>query len=326
MILGGILIRKNIFILSLLCLVFSISGCSHQQADKSKQANNSKSNENRHLLQETHDISFNFKDQSVMLNSGYVMPIIGLGTYSLLDDEAVNSVEYALSNGYRKIDTAKIYGNETEIGEGIRKSGIPREEIFVTTKLYMNQYDNAAAAIDRALEAFDLDYIDMMLLHHPGDHDVDAYKAMEKAVDEGKLRSIGLSNYYIEELDDFLSKVTITPALIQNEVHPYYQENEVIDYFKSKGIVMEGWYPLGGRGHTKELFEDKTISSIAKTHDRSSAQIILRWHLQKGVVVIPGSSNPNHISENLNIFDFELSDDEMNEINALNRNQKHDWY
>ncbi len=275
---------------------------------------------------ENHDTTFDFEKKSVMLNSGYEMPIIGLGTYSLLEDVAINSVESALASGYRKIDTAKIYGNEKEVGEGIRNSGVPREEIFVTTKLYMTQYAEAEQAIDDALKEFDLDYIDLMLLHHPGDHDVEAYQAMEMAVEEGKLRSIGLSNYYIEELDAFLPKVTIVPALIQNEIHPYYQENPVIDHFKEKGIVMEAWYPLGGRGHTRELFENETIAKIAEDHDRSPAQIILRWHLQKGVVAIPGSSNPDHIAENINIFDFELTDAEMKSINALDRNEKHDWY
>ncbi|KAF1296840.1 aldo/keto reductase [Enterococcus sp. JM4C] len=261
-----------------------------------------------------------------MLNSGYEMPIVGLGMYSQLDETAVNSVEYALRNGYRKIDTAKIYGNEAEVGEGIRQSGVPREEIFLASKLYMNQYSKAAEAIDEALAAFEVDYLDLLLLHHPGEHDVEAYQAMEQAVKDGKVRSIGLSNYYIEELTDFLPHVTIMPALIQNEVHPYYQEKEVLDFFTKKGIVMEGWYPLGGRGHTKELFEDPIIAKIADKHQRSSAQIILRWHLQNGVVAIPGSSNPAHISENLAIFDFELTKEEMAQIDALERAEKHDWY
>jgi diketogulonate reductase-like aldo/keto reductase len=254
------------------------------------------------------------------------MPIVGLGTYNLLDDVCVNSVISALQSGFRKIDTAYMYHNEKEVGEGVRKSGVPREEVFVATKLYPNQYANAETAIDEALEKLDLGYIDLMLLHHPGEGDVEAYKAMEKAVAEGKIRSIGLSNYYIEEIDDFISQVTIMPALIQNEIHPYYQENDVVPYMHNKGIVMEAWYPLGGRGHTAALFNDPVIARIAKAHNRSPAQVILRWHLQKGVVVIPGSSNPEHIKENISIFDFELTDDEMNRINALDRGEKHDWY
>ena len=272
------------------------------------------------------DISFNFDTKTVKLNSGYEMPVIGLGTYSLKDDICVNSVSAALQNGYRLIDTAYIYHNEESVGKGIRESGVPREEIFITTKLYMNQYADAENAINEALKKLDVDYIDLMLLHHPGAHDIEAYKAMEKAVSEGKIRSIGLSNYYIDELEDFLPQITIMPALIQNEIHPYYQENEVIKYMLEKGIVMEAWYPLGGRGHTAELFNNETIAEIAKVHNKSSAQIILRWHLQKGVVAIPGSSNPEHIKENMNIFDFELTAEDMKKINSLDRNEKHDWY
>ena len=272
------------------------------------------------------DVSFNFDTKTVKLNSGYEMPVIGLGTYSLKDDICVNSVSAALKNGYRLIDTAYIYHNEESVGKGIRESGVPREEIFITTKLYMNQYADAENAINEALKKLDVDYIDLMLLHHPGAHDIKAYKAMEKAVSEGKIRSIGLSNYYIDELEDFLPQITIMPALIQNEIHPYYQENEVIKYMLEKGIVMEAWYPLGGRGHTAELFNNETIAEIAKVHNKSSAQIILRWHLQKGVVAIPGSSNPEHIKENMNIFDFELTAEDMKKINSLDRNEKHDWY
>lgn len=268
----------------------------------------------------------NGKAPTITLNSGYEMPILGLGTYSLLNDECVNSVSSALENGYRLIDTAYIYDNEESVGEGIKKSGVPREEVFITTKLYMNQYADAETAIDEALKRLDVDYIDLMLLHHPGSNDVDAYKAMEKAVQEGKIRSIGLSNYYVEELEEFLPQITIMPALVQNEIHPFYQENEVIEYMHEKGIVIEAWYPFGGRGHTADLFNDETISEIAKAHNKSSAQVILRWHLQKGVVAIPGSGNPEHIKENISVFDFELTDEEMNKINELDRNEKHDWY
>lgn len=166
------------------------------------------------------DIAFNFETRTVMLNSGYEMPIYGIGTYSLLDDECVQSVSSALENGVRLIDTAHMYHNEESVGEAVRNSGIPREEIFVTTKLYPDQFSNAEAAIEEALEKLDIEYIDLMLLHHPGSNDVAAYHAMEKAVSEGKIRSIGLSNWYIEELETFLPQVTITPALVQNEIHP----------------------------------------------------------------------------------------------------------
>ena len=254
------------------------------------------------------------------------MPIYGLGTYSLHDEECVNSVTAALKNGVQLIDTAHAYGNETEIGEAIRNSGIPREEIFVITKLYPDQFSNPEAAINEALQKLDIGYVDMMLLHHPGTGDVAAYKAMEQAVADGKIRSIGLSNWYVEELEKFLPQVNIPPALVQNEIHPYYQENDVIPYIQELGMVVQGWYPLGGRGHTAELLGDSVISEIAAAHGKSSAQVILRWNLQKGVVVIPGSSNPDHIRENTELFDFELTDDEMARINALDRGEKHDWY
>ena len=270
--------------------------------------------------------TFNFETRTVTLNSGYDMPIYGIGTYSLSDEECVHSVAAALENGVRLIDTAYMYHNEASVGEAVRNSGIAREEIFVTTKLYPNQFDNAEAAIDEALDKLDIGYIDLMLLHHPGNQDIAAYQAMEKAVAEGKIRSIGLSNWYIEELEDFLPQVSIPPALVQNEIHPYYQENEVIPYIQNLGIVVQGWYPLGGRGYTQELLNDPVISEIAAAHGKSSAQVILRWNLQKGVAVIPGSSNPDHIKENTEIFDFELTPAEMEQIKALNRNEKHDWY
>ena len=270
--------------------------------------------------------NYNFETRTVTLNSGYEMPIYGLGTYSLHDEECKNSVTAALNSGVRLIDTAHAYGNEAEIGEAIRDSGIPREEIFVITKLYPDQFSDPDAAIEEALAKLNIGYIDMMLLHHPGDGDVEAYHAMENAVAEGKIHSIGLSNWYVEELEEFLPQVTITPALVQNEIHPYYQENDVIPYIQEQGIVVQGWYPLGGRGHTEELLNDPVISEIAQAHGKSSAQIILRWNLQKGVVVIPGSSNPDHIQENTELFDFTLTDDEMAQINALDRNEKHDWY
>ena len=275
---------------------------------------------------ETGRRSFDFEKKTVKLNSGYEMPLNGIGTYSLEDDTCVNSVSEALKRGVRLIDTAYMYHNEKEVGEAVRNSGVPREEIFVITKLYPNQFSEPEKAIDEALKKIDIEYIDMMLLHHPGTDDVKAYKAMEQAVADGKIRSIGLSNWYVEELEEFLPQVSITPALVQNEIHPYYQENDVIPYIQKLGIVVQGWYPLGGRGHTAELLSDEVISTIAKAHGKSSAQAILRWNLQKGVVVIPGSSNPAHIQENTELYDFELTEEEMRQINALDRNEKHDWY
>ncbi len=273
---------------------------------------------------------FDFESKSVMLNSGYVMPIMGLGTYSLDHDSCVNSVKALLQNGGRLIDTAYMYGNEDAVGEGVRQAmeeyGIPREEIFVITKIYPSQFDDPATAIDMALEKLDIGYIDMMLLHHPGTGDVEAYKTMEKYVGEGKIRSLGLSNWYVKELTEFLPQVSIMPALVQNEIHPYYQEQEVVPFIQEKGIVVQCWYPLGGRGHTSELLGNETIKSIAEAHAVSPAQVILRWDLQRGIVVIPGSGNPEHIRENLDLFGFELTEEEMERISLLDRNEKHDWY
>ena len=273
---------------------------------------------------------FDFENRTVLLNSGYTMPIMGLGTYALDHDTCVNSVMTLIANGGRLIDTAYMYGNEEAVGEGVRRAmaeyGVPREEIFVITKIYPSQFSNPEAAIDMALEKLNIGYIDMMLLHHPGSNDVKAYLAMEKYVAEGKIRSLGLSNWYIKELTDFLPQVNIMPSLVQNEIHPYYQEQEVVPFIQEKGIVVQCWYPLGGRGYTKQLLTDETITAIASAHGVSAAQVILRWDLQRGIVVIPGSSNPDHIRENLNLFSFELTSEEMEQIAALDRDEKHDWY
>lgn len=270
------------------------------------------------------------KAPRVVLNSGYEMPVLGLGTYSLLDDEGMDSVYTAIKSGYRLIDTAYMYHNEKEVGEGVRKAideGIvTRDEIFITTKIYPSQYTDPESAIEAALDALNLEYIDLMLLHHPGTDDVKTYLSMEKYVESGKIHSIGLSNYYIEELEEFLPKVNITPALVQNEIHPYYQENDVVPYIQDKEIVVEGWYPLGGRGYQTELLSDPVLAKIAEKHGKSVAQVILRWNVQRNVIAIPGSSNPKHIQENIEIFDFELTEEEMKEIEALDRNEKHDWY
>ncbi len=274
---------------------------------------------------------FDFETRTVTLNSGYEMPINGIGTYSLHGDECINSVKSALAAGVRLIDTASAYGNEEEVGQAVREAmeeyNIDREDIFVTTKIYPgSEMANPEEAIQACIDRLDIGYVDMMLLHHPDPNDVSAYKAMEKFVAEGKIRSIGLSNWYVEELEEFLPQIDTIPALVQNEIHPYYQENDVIPYIQAHGITVQGWYPLGGRGHTAELLGDPVISEIAQAHGVSSAQVILRWNLQKGVVVIPGSSDPDHIRENNELYHFYLTEEEMQRINALDRNEKHDWY
>lgn len=281
---------------------------------------------------ENHTVGvFNFDSKTVTLNSGYEMPINGLGTYSLRGETCVNSVKSALRSGVRLIDTASAYGNEEEVGQAIREAmeelGLKREDIFVTTKIYPgSEMADPEKSIQACLDRLDIGYVDLMLLHHPDRNDVKAYQAMEQFVEEGKIHSIGLSNWYVKELEEFLPQVSTTPALVQNEIHPYYQESDVIPYIQNLGIVVQGWYPLGGRGHTAELLGDKVISGIAKDHEVSSAQVILRWNLQKGVVVIPGSSNPDHIRENTELYGFTLTDEEMAQISALDRNEKHDWY
>ena len=276
--------------------------------------------------------AFDLKKGTVKLNSGHEMPILGIGTYQLSNSQAENSVYWALKAGMRLIDTARIYGNEEGVGRGIRraiKEGIcKREEIFVTTKMWTSDFSNGDAAVDASLKRLGLDYIDLMILHHSQPrNDVDAYKAMERAVRAGKLRSIGLSNYY--EPDDFdrLVKATsIKPALLQNETHPYHQSGKMKAHIAKYGTVMESWFPLGGRGYTQTLFNDPTISAIAKAHGKSSAQIIIRWHLQAGNIAIPGSSNEKHIIEDASVWDFALTDDEMRQMAAINKDRRNANY
>ena len=317
---------KNLNYIIICIAIIELVSCSKLFSSNQTNEINQKSEVKNNMENIKNYNSFNLQTKTVRLNGGYDMPIVGIGTYSLTGATCVNSIVTAIQNGYRLIDTAYMYHNEREVGEGIKKSGIPREEIFVITKLYPSQFNDAEKSINEALEKLDIDYIDLMLLHHPGANDVKAYKEMEKAVREGKIRSIGLSNWYIKELESFLPQIKIMPALVQNEIHPYYQDNEVIQYIQSKGIVVQAWYPLGGRGHQKELLNDKVLKEIAQNHNKSVAQIILKWDIQKGVVVIPGSSNPAHIKENIDIFDFELTAEEMQKIASLERNEKHDWY
>ena len=271
---------------------------------------------------------FDLESGTVMLNSGYEMPILGIGTFRLSQSEAEDSVYWALRDGYRLIDTARIYGNEEGVGRGIQRAieegFVTREEIFVTTKMWTDDYEDGVAAIDASLDRLGLDYIDLMILHHSApESDVEAYQAMEQAVEDGKLRSIGLSNYYTpEDFDRLVNATSITPALLQNETHPYHQSVEMKEHLQQYGTVMESWFPLGGRGNTQILFDDETISGIATDHGKTSAQVILRWHLQAGNIAIPGSSSEAHIQENYEIFDFELTDEEMERMSALDRNER----
>lgn len=271
---------------------------------------------------------FDLEAGTVLLNNGVTMPILGIGTYRLSDQQAEDSVYWALRDGYRLIDTARIYGNEAGVGRGIQRAidegFVTREEIFVTTKMWTSDFNDGDAAVDASLRRLNLDYIDLMILHHSQpSNDVDAYKAMEQAVADGKLRCVGLSNFYTgDDFDRLVNATTITPVLLQNETHPYHQSGDMKEHLAQYGTVMESWFPLGGRGNTQTLFNDPVISAIAKAHNKTSAQIILRWHLQAGNIAIPGSSNEAHIQENFEIFDFELSGAEMEHISELNRNER----
>ena len=331
---------KKVF--ALICtfaLAFSLTACENSESSDNPEnpvvstSSESSSTSENSSESETSDISenvgkFDLENGTVLLNSGYTMPILGIGTFTLSNEEAENSVYWALRDGFRLIDTARIYGNEEGVGRGIQRAideGIcTREEIFVTTKMWTSDYSNGENAIDASLKRLGLDYIDLMILHHSQpSNDVDAYKSMEQAVNDGKLRSIGLSNYY--EPDDFdrlVSAVTITPALLQNETHLYHQSAEMKAHIAQYGTVLESWFPLGGRGNTQTLFNDETISKIAADHGKSSAQVIIRWHLQAGNIAIPGSSNEAHIAENHEVFDFELSDEEMRQMTVLDKNER----
>ena len=274
---------------------------------------------------------FDFSAEKVLLNSGWEMPIIGTGTWTLSDEEAENSTYYALKSGMRLIDTARYYQNESGVGKGLARAideGIvTREEVFITSKIFGGDHDRAAEVIDEALSDLGVDYIDLMLIHQPGSDDAGVYKAMEEAVESGKLHSIGISNYYTkEQVDEVLSFAVITPAVIQNENHIYYQNAELRDYVKQYGIVMESWYPFGGRGHTQESFENDVILNLAKAHGKTAAQIILRWHLQDGYIAIPGSSDPDHIAENYDIFGFELSEDKMDRIRGIDEQRRYEHW
>ena len=272
---------------------------------------------------------FDFESKTVLLNSGYEMPILGLGTWTQDDETAENSVYSALKDGYRLIDTAQYYGNETGVGNGLKRAiadGIvTREDVFITTKVMPSNYSRAFESIDDSLKRLDVEYIDLMLIHQSGSGDTEVYKALCQGVKDGKLRSIGISNYYTpEEYERVTAEGGIKPAVVQNENHPFYQNNEFKEYVAKYGTVVESWYPFGGRGHTQDLFGNETIMDIADAHGKTSAQIILRWHLQAGYVTIPGSQNPDHILENFSIFDFELSDEEMQRMADLHTGQRYE--
>lgn len=254
------------------------------------------------------------------LNNGIKMPMAGIGTFLLTPDEAEASVLSALSCGYRLIDTANAYVNEKAVGRAMKKSGIPREEIFLETKLWPAFYEQADA-VEKTLERLDTDYIDLLLIHQPAGNYIAGYKLMEKAYKEGKVKAIGLSNFNEKQIQEILDICEVKPAVLQTEVHPYSQEKELKKFLAKEGMVIQAWYPLGHGDKT--LQEEPLFTELGRKYGKSNAQIILRWHIQDGNIVIPGSKNPAHIKDNFNLFDFALTDDEMAKIAALDQQKRY---
>lgn len=254
------------------------------------------------------------------LNNGVKMPMAGIGTFLLTPDEAENSVAHALKDGYRLIDTANAYVNEKAVGRAMKKSGVDRNEIFLETKLWPSFYEQEDA-VEKTLERLDTDYIDLLLIHQPAGNYVAGYRLMEKAYKEGKVKAIGLSNFNKEQILEILELCEVKPAVLQTEVHPYDQEKELKEFLAGSDMVIQAWYPLG-HGDAA-LLKEPLFAKLGEKYGKSPAQVILRWHIQDGNIVIPGSKNPDHIRANFDIFDFTLTEDEMKEIAALDQNKRY---
>ena len=255
----------------------------------------------------------------ITLNNGVTIPQVGLGTYLLEPDDAQSAVTYALDNGYTLIDTANVYVNERAVGRGMRASSKAREDIFLETKIWPTSYESETA-IDETLERLGTDYIDLLLLHQYAGDIRTGYRHLEEAYKAGKVRAIGISNFPIEELRRLLGESEIKPSLIQVECHPYFPQTELKALLKEHNIALQAWYPLGGRGNAS-IMSEPVIEEIAKTHGKSPAQVILRWHVQLGHSIVPGSKTPSHIAENLDLFNFELTNEEMAQINGLDKGE-----
>ena len=253
----------------------------------------------------------------ITLNNGVEMPLVGLGTYQLSPDEAQASVTFALDNGYELIDTANVYVNERGVGRGMRASTKAREDVFLETKLWPSFYDSGTA-VDETLERLGVAYIDLMILHQPAGDYITGYRKLEDAYRAGKLRSIGISNFNAAEVQHLIDECEVMPALIQTECHPYFPQTELKKLLAQHNIALQAWYPLGGRGNDS-IMGEPLIGELAKAHGKSPAQVILRWHVQQGNIVIPGSKTPSHIAQNIELFDFALTDEEMARIAALDR-------
>lgn len=261
----------------------------------------------------------------ITLYNGVRMPRLGFGVWQVGDDEAEVAVATALEAGYRSIDTAQAYGNESGVGRAIGKSGLPREELFVTTKLWNGEhdYDRALSAFDASLDRLGLDYLDLYLIHWPlpksGGRFVAAWRAMEKILKDGKTKAIGVSNFRPEDIDRLRDETDTVPVLNQIELHPYLTQQSLRAFHADRGIATEAWSPLGqGKG----LLDDPLLRGLAEEYGRSPAQIILRWHLQSGNVVIPKSVTPSRIRENIDVFGFELSDEHVGQISGLDKNRR----
>ncbi|MEU6604440.1 aldo/keto reductase [Streptomyces shenzhenensis] len=260
----------------------------------------------------------------IILNNGVEMPQLGLGVWQVPDDEAERAVATALEAGYRSIDTAALYGNEAGTGRAVAASGLPREDIFVTTKLGNGDqgYDATLRAFDASLAKLGLDYLDLYLIHWPlpaRDTYVDSYKAFEKLYSDGRVRAIGVSNFVPEHLERLIAETSVIPAVNQIELHPHLQQHAAREYHAEQGIATEAWSPLGqGKG----LLEVPAIVAIAQKHNRTPAQVVLRWHVQLGTVVIPKSVTPSRIRENIEVFDFSLDTEDLAAISALNEDRR----
>ena len=254
------------------------------------------------------------------LNNGIKMPMAGIGTFLLTPDQAESAVLEALQDGYRLIDTANAYVNEKAVGRAMKKSGLTREDIFLETKIWPSFYMQEDA-VEKTLERLDTDYIDLLLIHQPSGNYVAGYRLMEKAYKEGKVKAIGLSNFTKEQIQEILDICEVKPTVLQTEVHPYFQELELKEFLTKEDIKIQAWYPLG-HGDAA-LLNDETIVELGKKYQKSTAQIILRWHIQAGNIVIPGSKNPEHIKANFDLFDFALTEDEMKKISGLDKNVRY---